>query len=421
MSVEEIKEKFLNFFKKNDHRFVNPSGILPKGDPTLLFINSGMAPMKPYFLGASTAPYPKLTNIQDCIRTVDIDDVGDSYHGSSFRMMGSWSFGDYFKEKAIELAFTLITEGFGFPADRLYATVMKSDHSLPNVPDDEESAKIWKKFLPSDHIIWCPPSDNFWGPAGESGPCGPCTEVFYDRGPEYGDKNSKDQLVRERHIEIWNAGVFMQYIKSSAGAISQLPMHCVDTGAGLERFAMLLQDAPSIHEIDQYKQVYDKIVGYTKNHKNSRIILDHAKTSLLMMSEGVSPGNQRHAYVLRRLLRRILTLHHLDNIELKNIIGIMEMLAKTMDNSSNIIAAMPFIGSIMQSEVGSFERIIARAEKHFSKIIKERTILASYAFELKTAHGIPTELIQEFCKKNNINFPENQFSELLKKHRDISR
>ena len=420
LTTEEIRHKFMNFFLSHDHKFVEQSGILPVNDPTLLFINSGMAPMKSFFLGKKQPPYHHLTNIQDCIRTVDIDDVGDSYHASSFRMMGSWSFGSYFKEKAIELAFELITQGFGFPVDRLYATVMRQDKSLPNVPADTESAVIWEHFLPQDRIVWLPPQDNFWGPAGDSGPCGPCTEVFFDRGEEYG-KGQEGILVKGRHIEIWNAGVFMQYNMNINREIEPLPVKCVDTGAGLERFAMVLQGTTSIHNIDQYANAYSMIKSLITDERWTRIILDHLKTAVLMLREEISPGNQRHEYVLRRLIRRALSGMYLRNVDMKIALQFIQSLAEVIDNSKLTQSKMPSITNALQIEIEQFQKVLRRAQKHFDIVLGNRQLTVETAFKMKTAHGIPEELIREFCQEHSIEFPDKTFATLMEEHKNISR
>src|SRR3989344_2919656 len=381
-TTEEVRQTFLSHFLKHDHQLIDPSGIIPKNDSTLMFINSGMAPLKPYFTGQAKPPYPRLTNVQDCIRFVDVESVGDSYHGTNFRMMGSWSFGDYFKERAIELAFELITEGFGIPVDRLSATVFMADESLPGVPSDEESARIWEKFLPRDRIIGRPPVDNFWGPAGTSGPCGPCTEVFFDRGEEFAEKETDDVLIPGRHIEIWNAGVFMQYFKDEQGNFSSLPMKCVDTGAGLERFAMILQGRTSIHEIDQYDQSYRLINQRIGDTAWTRVILDHIKTSILMIREGIVPSNTREGYLLRRALRRAMIGIFLRGINL----------------------------TILQEWADSL-----------SEVIDAKELDAQYAFTLKTGMGIPEDLLEEFCARHGIPFPKAEFLKLIEEHREVSR
>lgn len=419
--IDDIRRKFIDFFLGNDHRLVEPSGVLLKDDPTLLFVNSGMAPMKPYFLGTQHPPYPRLTNVQDCIRTIDIDDVGDSYHGSSFRMMGSWSFGDYFKDRAIDLAFELITEGFGFPAEQLFATVYGGDNSLPGVPPDDESVRVWEQYLPSERILQRPASDNFWGPAGDNGPCGPCTEVFYDRGEEHGLMDGSDPLVSGRHIEIWNAGVFMQYDMALDRSIVPLPVRCVDTGAGLERFAMLLQGVSSIHEVGQYASAFQTVSVVVKDSRKARIVFDHLKTSLLMMVEGVTPGNQRHAYVLRQLLRRALTATYLSGVKIESVLLLAWEVAESMDNRGALEEAKDLIDHYFLTEVSGFSKILGRAEKYLAKIAEAGELDAHMAFDLKATYGIPLELLSEFCRERAISFPLVELKALLEEHSAVSR
>lgn len=420
-TTEEVRQTFLGHFLKRDHQLIEPSGIIPRNDPTLMFINSGMAPLKPYFTGQAKPPSPRLTNVQDCIRFVDVESVGDSYHGTNFRMMGSWSFGDYFKERAIELAFELITDGFGIPANRLSATVFMADESLPGVPSDEESARIWEKFLPRDRIIGRPPVDNFWGPAGTSGPCGPCTEVFFDRGEEFAEKKTDDVLVPGRHIEIWNAGVFMQYFKDEQGNFSSLPMKCVDTGAGLERFAMILQDRASIHEIDQYDSSYQLINQRIGDTAWTRVILDHIKTSILMIREGVVPSNTREGYLLRRALRRAMIGVFLRGINLTILQEWADSLSEVIDNKDLTFRQKFVIAHWLSEERDSFEKLMHRSRKYLDKIVTAKELDAQHAFTLKTGMGIPEDLLEEFCARHGIPFPKVEFLRLIEEHRGISR
>jgi alanyl-tRNA synthetase len=420
-TTEEIRETFLSYFLKHDHLLVQQSGIIPKNDPTLMFINSGMAPLKPYFTGQAKAPYPRLANIQDCIRFNDIDSVGDSHHGTNFRMMGSWSLGDYFKERAIELAFELITEGFGIPAERLSATVFMADDSLPGVPSDEESARIWERFLPRDRIISCPPTDNFWGPAGSSGPCGPCTEVFFDRGKEFAEKETDGPLVPGRHIEIWNAGVFMQYLKDEQGNFSPLPMKCVDTGAGLERFAMILQDRASIHEIDQYEQSYQLINKSVDDIGWTRVILDHLKTAILMIREGIVPSNTREGYLLRRALRRSMLGAFLYGVDLTVLQEWVNSLSEVIDNKDLTMRHKAAINHWLNVECTRFGELMRRNKKHLDKISSTKELSAQEAFALKAAMGIPEDLLEEFCARHSVSFPKVEFLRLIEEHKEISR
>lgn len=420
-TTEEVRQTFLGYFLSRDHRLVEPTGIVPKNDPTLLLINSGMAPMKPYFTGKLTPPHPRLTNVQDCIRFVDIESVGDSYHGTSFRMMGSWSFGDYFKEKAIELAFELITVKFGIPADRLWVTVFVADESLPGVPSDEESVRIWEQFLPRDRIIGRPPSDNFWGPAGTCGPCGPCTEVFFDRGEEFAEAKTADVLVPGRHIEIWNAGVFMQYYQDEQRNFSPLPMKCVDTGAGLERFAMILQGRASIHEIDQYEQSYRLINQSVNDAIMTRIILDHLKTSIMIIREGIAPSNLREGYLLRRALRRVMIRLFLRGLNLAILQEWVDSLSQGIDNRPLTLSQQTVIAHRLSEERDSFEKLMRRSRKHLDEIVASRQLEAQQAFSLKTAYGIPEDFLEEFCVRHEIPFPKAEFLRLIEEHRVVSR
>ena len=336
-------------------------------------------------------------------------------------MMGSWSFGDYFKEGAIELAFRLITEGFGFPADRLYATVYGGDSTFPGIPADDESAGVWKGYLPANRIYRRPASDNFWGPAGDSGPCGPCTEVFYDRGEEYGLQTGDDPLVSGRHIEIWNAGVFMQYDMAADRSITPLSMRCVDTGAGLERFAMLLQGTPSIHEVDQYASAYSVILSAVKDTKKARIVLDHLKSGLMMMAEGVIPGNQRHAYVLRQLLRRALTALYLSGLDSTKVSEFAWQVAETLDGKAKVQEAKALIGHSLKGEAEGFAKMLGRAEKHLAEIERARYLAPATAFTLKATHGVPLELVSGFCQEKDIHFPQSEVEALLAEHSAVSR
>ena len=214
ISSKEIRDKFLEFFKENGHMELSDSSIIPKNDPTLLFINSGMAPLKDYFTGAAKPPCKRLCDVQTCIRTIDIDSIGDKHHLTSFQMLGSWSIGDYFKEKAIYFAYTLLTERIKLPKEKIYVSVFSGDEEL-GIPFDSEAYECWKKVgVAEDHIVKCGKEDNFWGPTSETGPCGPCTEMFFDTGDgeEYIPGGDFDTT---RYIEIWNAGVFMQFSKNA--------------------------------------------------------------------------------------------------------------------------------------------------------------------------------------------------------------
>ena len=313
ISSEEIRERFLEFFEKRDHRRIPDSSLIPANDPTLLFVNSGMAPLKRYFTGQEKPPYRRLCNVQPCLRTSDIDEVGDRHHLTLFEMLGSWSIGDYFKAGAIELAYKLLTDGFKLEPDRLYVTVFFGDNERNLAPDDE-SPRYWEAAgIKRDHIIPLGYDDNFWGPAGETGPCGPCTEVFYDSGPEYGEAYVPGAPfdTTKRYIEIWNAGVFMQFDKQRDGLFVPLPFTSVDTGSGLERLTMTLNNQASVYETDLLAPILD-VVGKVLNDPGEaldhhRLIADHMRTATFVLAEGVRPSNEGRGYIPRRLIRKSMT------------------------------------------------------------------------------------------------------------------
>jgi alanyl-tRNA synthetase len=268
MKTDDIRRTFLDFFIRNEHVEIGNVSLIPKNDPTLLIINSGMAPLKDFFTGESNPPNHRLCNIQRCVRTIDIESVGDPHHLTFFEMMGNWSIGDYFKREAIELAWKLVGDVFGFDISRVYVTVFGGDEKMPDVSADLESIEIWSRFLPKERIILLGADSNFWGPAGDTGPCGLSTEVFFDRGVEKGCGNSNcgPGCGCGRFLEIWNAGVFMQYYMHENGLLSNLPFKSVDAGAGIERFSLVLQDVDSIYDTDLFLPLIEVIISVSKNY-----------------------------------------------------------------------------------------------------------------------------------------------------------
>ncbi|HEY4571595.1 MAG TPA: alanine--tRNA ligase-related protein, partial [Kribbella sp.] len=312
METSEIRRRFLQYFEDRGHTVV-PSAPLPSPDPNLLFNVAGMAQFVPYFVGQQTPPYARATSVQKCVRTLDIDEVGKTTrHGTFFQMNGNFSFGDYFKEKAIEYAWELVTKpqhegGYGFDESVLYASVYY---------DDDEAIDLWKRVagLPDDRIVRLGMKDNFWS-MGIPGPCGPCSEILIDRGPEFGA--DRDWEAGDRYLEFWNL-VFMQNIRGEGGGkdgypiIGELPKKNIDTGLGLERVAYLLQGVDNMYEIDEIYPVIEKaseLSGrkYGAEHTDDvrfRVVADHVRSALMLIGDGVTPGNEQGGYVLRRLLRR---------------------------------------------------------------------------------------------------------------------
>src|SRR6202044_2906959 len=312
-SSDEIRETFLQIFTEREGARIEAASLIPANDPTLLFVNAGMAPLKPYFLGEALPPAPDPGNVQPCVRTIDIGDVGDRHHLTFFEMLGSWSIDHYFKDRAVELAFELLTTGFGFGLADLYVTVFGGDDTL-GVPPDEVSAAAWERTgVPRDHIVYLGAEDNFWS-AGDTGPCGPCTEVFYDTGPEHGPAYRPGGEFDSvgRYIEIWNAGVFMEFNRLPGGTLEPLRFTSVDTGSGLERMAMVLQGRDSAYETDIFTPVVAAVeaalAGTGAGQRDVRIVADHVRASTFMLSEGVVPSNEGRGYIPRRLLRKVIAI-----------------------------------------------------------------------------------------------------------------
>ena len=313
MESAEIVRRFLTYFEKRGHTVV-PSASLVAEDPTLLLVNAGMVPFKPYFLGQRRPPYPRATSAQKVVRTLDIDEVGKTArHASFFQMLGNFSFGDYFKEQAIPYAWELLTApesegGFGFPEDRLWVTVYE---------DDDESARIWRERVgvPADRIQRRGMADNFWS-MGVPGPCGPCSEIYYDRGPEYG-REGGPVADEDRYLEVWNL-VFMQSERGEGRGkddfpiLGDLPAKNIDTGMGLERMAAILQGVDNIYEIDTTWKILDRAAELTESKYGRdprtdvslRVVADHVRTATMLVADGVRPSNEGRGYVLRRILRR---------------------------------------------------------------------------------------------------------------------
>ncbi len=426
LSSIQIRQKFLEYFEKNDHLKIPGSSIVPQNDPTLLFINSGMAPLKNYFLGRETPPSPRLANFQPCIRTKDIDDVGDRHHLTIFEMMGSWSIGDYYKEKACQLAYDLLVKELGFPAEKLYFTVYGGNKEL-GIEKDNESIEGWKKCgVPDDHIIVLG-DDNFWGPAGDTGPCGPCTEVFYDTGEEFGPEYKPGGHFDDvsRYIEIWNAGVFMELNKQKDGSFKPLPLKSVDTGSGLERLAMVMNGLESVYETDLMQPLMSlskSLLGENSDVKTERMISDHMRASVMILAEGVMPGNEGQGYIPRRLIRKCVAACISRNIEPNfkgHIDKIVELLA---DYYPQLKSAHESINYNISQEVKDFVSTIKLALNHLETLdVKSGVVSGKDAFELVTTHGMPYDVLLMFAKDKGWKVDEKSYDDYYEEHRKTSR
>lgn len=428
LTSHEIRSKFIGYFEKHDHLKIQASSIVPQNDPTLLFINSGMAPLKNYFLGKEEPPKKRLTNFQPCIRTKDIDDVGDRHHLTIFEMLGSWSIGDYYKEEACKLAYELLVNEFGFDPKKLYMTVYGGSVEK-GIESDEESVKAWMKCgVPEDHIIRLG-EDNFWGPAGETGPCGPCTEVFYDtgeaHGPEYTPGGHFDD--KGRYIEIWNAGVFMELNKNPDGSFSPLPLKSVDTGSGLERMAMVMNGHESVYETDLMKPIMDlvKETYRIEDLRKLRMITDHMRASVMILSEGIAPSNEGQGYIPRRLIRKCiaaLVAHKVSKIDFTPIVDkIVELLSPYYPLLASGREACLYN---LKTEINEFTPIITHGLGLIEEELKNtkgKTFSGKTAFELVTTFGLPLEVLQADLSERGYELDEKEYEVCYEEHRKKSR
>ena len=442
MESAEIRSRWLRFFESDNRQglthTVIPSASLIADDPNLLLVNAGMVPLKPFFLGEVTPPYKRATSVQKCVRTLDIDEVGKTTrHASFFQMCGNFSFGDYFKEGAIALAWELLTRtiadgGYGFPEDKLWVTVYL---------DDDEAADIWHKKIgvPKERIQRRDMADNFWS-MGVPGPCGPCSEIYYDRGPAYGAEGGPI-ADEDRYLEIWNL-VFMQNERGIGGGkdsypiLGELPAKSIDTGLGLERTAALLQGVENIYEIDTTIKILNRAseltgVEYGSSEKSDislRVIADHARTSAMLIGDGVTPGNEGRGYVLRRMMRR--------TIRNMRLLGSMDPIMSELTS-----AAIGAMGSQYPELVVDKNRILSISvseEESFLQTLKSGTAifdLASVAlkkskasilpgdevFKLHDTYGFPFDLTLEMAREEGLEVDEDGFRRLMKEQKDRAK
>ncbi|MEH3134758.1 MAG: alanine--tRNA ligase [Mycolicibacterium neoaurum] len=438
MQTHEIRKRFLDHFVKAGHTEV-PSASVILDDPNLLFVNAGMVQFVPFFLGARTPPYERATSVQKCIRTPDIEEVGiTTRHNTFFQMAGNFSFGDYFKKGAIELAWTLLTNpvsegGYGFDPERLWATVYL---------DDDEAIELWQEVagLPLERIQRRGMADNYWS-MGIPGPCGPCSEIYYDRGPEYG-VDGGPEANEDRYIEIWNL-VFMQNERGEGTSkddfeiLGPLPRKNIDTGMGVERIACLLQGVDNVYETDLVRPVIDKVAQYAPrgygqgNHTDDvryRIIGDHSRTAAIIIGDGVSPGNEGRGYVLRRLLRRIIRAAKLLGVEQPIMSELMVTVRDEMGPSyPELVTDFDRIHRIAVAEETAFNRTLASGSRLFDDAAEatrsagKSTLSGVDAFTLHDTYGFPIELTLEMAAEAGLSVDEEGFRGLMAEQRQRAK
>lgn len=398
-----IRQKFLQYFVGHGHKIMPASSLVPENDPSVLFTTAGMQQFKDYYLFPEKIKYKKITTIQPCFRTSDIEEVGDANHLTLLEMLGNFSFGDYFKFDAIKWAYEFITSELKIPLDRIHVTVFRGDKY---VKLDDESIKIWRDLgMPDTKIKMGTREDNFWGPTGDAGPCGPTTEIYVDG------------------CEIWNI-VFNEYYQDKNGKLARLAKPGVDTGAGLERITAVMQKVKSVYQTDLFSPVFENVqkMSQKKNQKSLRIVTEHARAIVFLLSAGIMPSNKEQGYVTRRLIRRLITHSHLLSIKDNSNQIFVEQFIKMMgdsypalkDNRARILEN--FV-----AEENKFLKTLKLGLKHFNKISANKKISGHDAFMLYDSFGFPLELTEELAGQKKLKVDKNGFLDELNQQKDRSR
>ena len=441
MTSQDIRAKFLNFFKAKEHLIVPSAPMVTKDDPTLMFVNSGMAPFKEYFLGNAEPKKNRIADTQKCLRVSgkhnDLEEVGyDTYHHTLFEMLGNWSFGDYFKKEAIIWAWELLTEVYSIDKDMLYVTIFEGSDDADNLKMDQEAYDLWKAFIPEDRILMGNKKDNFWE-MGDQGPCGPCSEIHVDiRSAEEKAKVDGKSLVNKDHpqvVEIWNL-VFMQYNRKASGALEVLPSKHIDTGMGFERLCMVLQGVQSNYDTDVFTPIIREIEAisnkdYGKDDKVDvaiRVISDHVRAVAFSIADGQLPSNTGAGYVIRRILRRAVRygFTFLDKKE-PFMYRLVDILSKKMGNAfPEIKAQKQLIENVIKEEESSFLRTLEQGLILLNRIVEETkgdTVSGEKAFELYDTYGFPIDLTALILSEKNLKLDEKGFDEHLQIQKERSR
>jgi alanyl-tRNA synthetase len=429
ISSDKLKKKYLEFFQKKGHKIIANASLIPENDPTALFISAGMHPLVPYLLGQQHPSGIKLVNVQKCLRTSDIDEVGDSFHLSFFEMLGNWSLGDYFKEESIPWSYEFLTseEWLNIDEKKLSVTVFAGDEKIPR---DTESARIWEGLgIPKVRIFYLPRDDNWWGPIGSTGPCGPDTEIFYDTGKEQCGSECKPGCSCGKYNEIWN-NVFMEYNKTPDGEYELLEQKNVDTGMGVERTVAVLQGKDNVYEIETFAPLVDEIRELSDIEEFSddqirsvRIICDHSRAATFLLVEGIVPLNVEQGYVLRRVIRGAIRHGKLLGIEDEFLSLLSRNVIETyLDDYPHLKSNEDLIVNELQKEYKKFNNTLARGLNRFNRIARDKKkIDCKDAFLLYQSFGFPIEITRELGKENGIFVDVNGFNEEFEKHQKVSR
>ena len=426
MKAIEIRNKYLKFFENHGHKIIDSAPLIPENDPSVLFTTARMHPLVPYLLGEKHPAGKRLTDYQKCLRTVDIDEVGDNRHLTYFEMLGNWSLGDYFKEESIKMSYEFLTKELNIPVEKLSVTCFAGDEDAPR---DEVSAKCWRENgIPEERIYYFG-KDNNWWIAGEEGPCGPDTEMFYDTGKEPCSDHCDPSCDCGKYVEIWN-NVFMEYFKSKDGKYSKLEQRNVDTGLGLERMAMLLQGKKTPYEIELFVPTMKKLEELQKvdNINSRRIIAEHLRSSIMIISDGGRPSNIERGYILRRLLRRAIRHMNKLSIDLNELSTLIDICIDTMKEMyPELVDKKQIIKDVILEEKDKFVRTLQNGEKEFEKEAEKaiksgkNIIDGKIVFNLYETYGFPMEMTVELAKEKGLEVDTKSFDELFKEHQEKSR
>ena len=426
MKAIEIRNKYLNFFKEHGHTVIPSAPLIPENDPSVLFTTAGMQPLVPYLLGEKHPAGTRLTDYQKCVRTNDIDEVGDNRHLTYFEMLGNWSLGDYFKEESIAMSYEFLTKELGIPAEKISVTCFAGDEDCAR---DELTAECWKKAgIPEERIYYFGKDDNWWI-AGEEGPCGPDTEMFYDTGKPKCSEKCNPSCGCGKYVEIWN-NVFMEFYKDHEGKYSKLKQHNVDTGLGLERMTMLLEGKETPFETELFAPIMDKLVELQKvdNISSRRIVAEHLRSSMMIICDGGRPSNVDRGYILRRLIRRMV--RHMNKLQI-SLDELSTLIDINVENLKELYPALETnketIKAVVLEEKDKFVKTLVKGEKEFAKEIEtikqqgKDIVPGKMVFRLYDTYGFPPEETEELAKENGMKIDKEGFEKLFKEHQEKSR
>ncbi|MEA5032969.1 MAG: alanine--tRNA ligase [Sphaerochaeta sp.] len=435
MKAHELRNKYIEFFVSKDHTQISGASLIPENDPTVLFTTAGMHPLVPYILGQEHPSGNRLVDYQKCIRTGDIDAVGDPHHLTFFEMLGNWSLGDYFKEEAIRYSYEFLTKWLSINPDKLSVTVFAGDDGVPR---DDESAAVWRALgIPDERIYFLPREDNWWGPAGEAGPCGPDSEMFIDTGRDSCGPDCRPGCKCGKYFEIWN-DVFMGYRKTLEGDYVPLARKCVDTGMGIERTIAVLQGKKSVYETEVFAPIIagiSKLSGVTYGEHEGqdvsvRIIADHVRTSVFILGDqrGVKPSNVGQGYILRRLIRRAVRHGRKLGIDGKFLSALATVVVDMYgDAYPELLDNRDFVLTELALEEEKFSTTLQKGEHEFEKMLPNllkgngRVINGRIAFKLYDTYGFPIELTEELAAEHGFTVDTEGFDAAFQKHQEVSR